>query len=231
MMQHRAPRKDLPEIPLRMRQLPIEARGYPVPWFVEWINGVPDFRVMDRRKWGLAIRFGNCWLCGEPVGVRRTFVIGPMCGITRTTNEPASHHECATFAAIACPFMTRPQAKYRTANLPDHQEAPGVPIFRNPGVTCLWTTREFNVFRVGGNSDPIGNPGQLIRIGEPTLVEWYAEGRRATYAEIMHSVETGLPLLEKPARDQDIAEHRGTECVDELHRQLQQFLQYLPAAP
>jgi len=100
MMQLRQPRKDLPEIPPRMRLLPIESRGYPVPWFVEWVDGKPDFRVMDRRKWGLAVRFGNCWLCGDPVGVRRTFVIGPMCGITRTTSEPANHHECASFAAI-----------------------------------------------------------------------------------------------------------------------------------
>jgi len=233
MMQLREPRKDLPEIPPRMKLLPIEARGYPVPWFVEWINGVPDFRVMDRRKWGLAVRFGNCWLCGEPVGVRRTFVIGPMCGITRTTSEPGNHHECATFAAIACPFMTRPQAKYRTAKLPETvKDAAGCPIDRNPGVTCLWTTREFNVFKAYA-----GNAGQLIRLGEPTCdegfrgVEFYAEGRRATRAEIMHSVETGLPMLEKPARDQDIAEHRGTECIDALHAQLARFLKYLPVGP
>jgi len=227
MMQLRQPRKDLPEIPVRMRLLPIEARGYPVPWFVEWINGVPDFRVIDRRKWGLAVRFGNCWLCGEPCGARRTFVIGPMCGITRTTSEPANHLECAQFAAIACPFMTRPQAKYRTANLPEkHTEAAGLPIDRNPGVTCLWTTREWNVFKAYG-----GNAGQLIRLGEPSEVAFYAEGRKATYAEIMHSVETGLPLLEKPARDQDIAEHRGTECIDALQEQLARFLKYLPAAP
>lgn len=225
MMQLRQPRKDLPPIPLRMRQLPIEARGYPVPWFVEWINGVPDFRVMDRRKWGLAIRFGNCWLCGEPVGAKRTFVIGPMCAINRTTSEPANHLECAEFAVRACPFMVRPNAKRRGANLPEDFVHPaGNHIERNSGVMCLWTTREFNVFRAH-----MGRSGQLIRIGEPTEVEWYAEGRKATRAEIMHSIDTGFPFLEKSAREQDLAEHRGTQMIDDLFAQMQEFLHLLPA--
>lgn len=225
MMQLREPRKDLPPIPPRMQLLPIEARGYPVPWFVEWINGVPDFRVMDRRKWGHAIRFGNCWLCGEPCGVSRTFVIGPMCAVTRTTSEPANHFECAEFAAKACPFMTLPRAKYRTANLPEkRQEAAGMPLDRNPGVTCLWTTREFSVFRAYG-----GNAGQLIHIGEPREVAWFCEGRTATRAEIWHSVETGLPLLEQSAREQEAAEHR-TDCLAALAEKVREFECYLPEA-
>jgi hypothetical protein len=219
-------REGLPPIPRRMQSLPVEARGYPVPWFVEWINGVPDFRVMDRRKWGLSLRFGHCWLCGEPVGASRTFVIGPMCGVTRTTSEPANHLECAEFAAKACPFMTLPRAKYRIAGLPSgHIEAAGMPIDRNPGVTCLWTTREFSVFRAHA-----GNEGQLIRIGEPRDVAWFCEGRSATRAEVWHSVETGLPLLEKAARDQEAAEHR-TDCMDALRATVQEFERYLPPAP
>lgn len=219
----RAPRSDLPPIPPRMQQLPIDARGYPVPWFVEWIRGEPDFRVMSRRKWGLAVRFGNCWLCGEPCGALRTFVIGPMCAVTRTTSEPANHIECAEFAAQACPFMTLPRAKYRKANLPaNHVEAPGLPSDRNPGVTCLWTTREFSVFRAYS-----GNTGQLIHLGEPREVGWFCEGRRATRREVWVSVEGGLPALEQSAREQEAAERRD-DCLDALHARVRLFAKYLP---
>lgn len=225
MMPIRALRQDLPPVPPRMQALPIEARGYPVPWFVQWIDGAPDFRVMDRRKWGLAIRFGNCWLCGEPCGVLRTFVIGPMCAVTRTTSEPANHLECAEFAATACPFMTLPKAKYRQSEkllAAGCVEAAGHPSDRNPGVTCLWTTREFSVFRAYG-----GNAGQLIHIGEPREVAWFCEGREATRTEVWRSVETALPALEQSARDQMAAEHR-TDCLDALAAKVREFEQYLP---
>lgn len=38
-----------------------------------------------------------------------------------------------------------------------------------------------------------------------------------------------LPLLEKAARDQDAAQHSGTECFDHLMRQLLAFQKFLPA--
>lgn len=230
--QLRQPRSDLPPIPERMRLLPIDARGYPVPWFVDWINGQPDFRVMDRRKWWLSIRFGDCWLCGEPVGKFKTFVIGPMCAVNRTTSEPGCHWACAEFAAMACPFMTLPRAQRRDANLPPHQHQAGFPLERNPGATCLWTTTLFELFDAQREAGPVpgANPGQLIRLGEPKSVHWYAEGRPATREEVWASIESGLPVLEDAARQQDEMEHRGQECRDELAKMLTAFQQYLPAA-
>jgi hypothetical protein len=234
MMPLRLPRKDLPPIPPRMQSLPVDGRGYPVPWFVEWINGLPDFRVMDRRKWGLAIRFGHCWLCGEPVGRQKTFVIGPMCAVNRTTSEPACHEDCAIFAATACPFLTLPKAKRRDANLPDHGPQPGFALERNPGATCLWTTTTFKLFNPGANEAARAQgagAGQLINLGDPTSpVRWYAEGRAATRAEVWFSIQTGLPALREVAEKQDAYQHSGTACVDYLDRQITEFQKYLPEA-
>jgi len=204
-----------------MRALPIEDRGYPVPWFVEWIDGRPDFRVMDRAKWTKAIRFGNCWLCGEPLGKLRTFVIGPMCGINRTTSEPPCHLECAEFAVTACPFMLLPQAKRRTANLPaDFAEPAGEHLDRNPGAMALWTTCEFSVFRVQAGGP--GNPGQLIHLGEPRTVAWYAHGRAATREEVLDSIAGGFPTLE------DMARSEGQHALDQLYSMRAIFSQWLP---
>ena len=93
---------DIP-IPPRMKRLAISEKGYIVPWFVAWIDGVQDFRVIDTPKLGHAIRGKRCWICGEPLGVNKAFLIGPMCAINRVISEPPSHRDCAVFSARSSP--------------------------------------------------------------------------------------------------------------------------------
>ena len=92
------PELNVDTMPDRIRRLPV-FRGYPVPWFVAWLeNGEPEFRAMDRAKWSRAIKDGLCWVCGERLGAHRVFVIGPMCGVNKTTSEPPCHAECAEWS-------------------------------------------------------------------------------------------------------------------------------------
>lgn len=191
-------RPNLPPLPDRMRHLPVH-RGYPVPFFVAWVNGEPDFRIMDGEKMPDAIRFGRCWLCGQSMGRYQTFVTGPMCGVSRTSAEPPSHLDCAEFAAKACPFLSMPKMDRREGGLPKVGMA-GISFPRNPGVTLLWTTRDWGVF-----GDGSGRP--LFRMGDPTRTQWFAEGRLATRAEVVASIESGLPSLRELARGPaDLAE-------------------------
>lgn len=195
--------------PLRMLGLPI-SRGYPVPWFVAWENGEPEFRAADGKKFRQAIREKLCWVCGGQLGRYMTFVLGPMCGATRTTAEPPCHRECAQYSARNCPFLSKPQMVRRENDMPaETVPAAGMPIKRNPGVTLLWTTRKYELFGDGSG-------GVLIKVGDPESMEWYCEGREATRAEVQHSVETGLPILAKVAAEQDAAENAG--AMDELLR-------------
>jgi hypothetical protein len=188
-------RKDLPPLPRRMQHLRIDDRGYPVPWFVAWIDGKPDFRVADGAKLAKALSGHNCWLCGEPVGRKATFVIGPMCAVNRTTAEPPCHHDCATYAATACPFLRLPKAKRNERNLPEAGKLPaGEMIKRNPGVTLLWTTESYTVRQY--------SDGILFTLhGEPVSVEWYAQGRPATREEVLESIDSGLPILQEHCAD------------------------------
>jgi hypothetical protein len=182
-------RKELPPLPDRLKALPI-ARGYPVPWFVAWVNGEPDFRVVDAKKLFVAIDQSRCWLCGEHRGRFGTFVVGPLGAINNISSEPPSHLECARFGAMACPFLVRPHAVRREAGLPEgSQEPAGTMIRRNPGVSLLLTSRDFHVISDGGRP--------LWQMGAPTRMEWLAEGRAATHEEVMHSIETGRPALDK----------------------------------
>lgn len=206
-------------VPPRMCHRPIDERGYTVPWFVEWINGKPDFRVMDRRKFYLAIKNRLCWLCGEKLGVFMTFCIGPMCVVNRITSEPPCHLECAEYAAKGCPFLTHPHAKYRTGKLPnDAQETPGM-LTHNPTACALYTTRSYRPRAV---NDGV-NEGVLLMLGEPESVTFWHKGRHATRDEAQAAMNVGLPHLRAAA------ESEGGDAPRVLDERLAYAQRYLPA--
>ncbi len=206
---------DIP-LPRRMKRLPVSPTGFVVPWFVAWVDGKPDFRIVREGGHADAYNRGLCWLCGEPRGVYGAFVIGPMCGINRVSSEPPSHRDCAEYAVRACPFLTRPSAVRNERGLEGAQEPGGVMIKRNPGVTLLWVTKSYRPFRVDN--------GVLFRIGDPTEVRFYAKGLPATRAEVEASVNSGIHLLEEPAKAE------GGAAVRELSRLRAQFDKFVVGA-
>jgi hypothetical protein len=205
-----------------MRTLPIDARGYPIPWFVAWVDTpagrVPEFRAADGEKRANAVRLRLCWVCGQPLGRWLAFVLGPMCTITRTTSEPPCHRECAVWSAENCPFLVEPRAVRRDDHMPIGVESPGgFAISRNPGVAAVWITRGFEWFNDGRGK-------WLITVGAADSVLWFCEGRAATRAEVDESVATGMPaLLSAAQRD-------GRFAVEELGKQAKRAEQWYPAA-
>lgn len=190
-------------MPDRIRRRPIDARGYPIPWFVEYINGKPDFRVIDGRKLVRAVKEKRCWICGERLGAYLAFTIGPMCALNRTISEPPAHRECADFSARVCPFLSLPKKTRDEEAMPaDAVEAAGIGLKRNPGAVCVWITKGYALMRVAN--------GILFRIGDPFEVHWYAHGRSATRAEVLESLDSGLPLLR--------AEEEGPDAIKELRK-------------
>lgn len=212
-------RPGLPPLPDRIKNLPISPKGYPTPWFVITMpDGTRDFRIADQVKRVRAVKERLCWLCGEKVGIHVSFVIGPMCAVNRNTSEPGCHRECAVFAATACPFLTLPKAQYREANLPKEKSMPVHAIPGNPGACCIWTTKTFKPYRAG--PDPID---WLIRLGEPTSVLWYCEGKPATREQIQKSLDERIHFLEEAAA-QD-----GPEGKAALAQYVDRAMKYLPA--
>lgn len=181
-------RHGLPRIPARIRALPVSDKGYPVPYFVQFIDGKPDFRVIDPTKFARCLVAECCWICGQPLGRHKVFVAGPVSGITRVSGEPASHYDCAVFAVQACPFLLLPRAQRRDANLPDAVRMNDGHIDRNPGVAMLWVCHVYQLWRP--NKSDV-----LIQMGEPLRIEWFAQGRRATRAEVEESLRTGMPMI------------------------------------
>lgn len=216
-------------MPLRIQRLTRDLRGFPVPWFVQFFDaqgqpceygyGTPDFRVADMRKLGKAVNQRRCWVCGEPMGQHRVFVIGPMCVINKVTSEPAVHRDCAEWSVRACPFLSKPRMRRNEKDLPEDGTSPaGIHIDRNPGVACLYETAYAKPFR-----PQHGGQGILFRLGDPERVDWYAEGRAATRAEVEESITTGFPLLER------LAQRDGAEAITELYAARDVAMKLLPA--
>ncbi|WLB66066.1 hypothetical protein QIH96_13240 [Bradyrhizobium japonicum] len=203
------------ELPERMQRLPIDERGFPVPYFVPWIDGKPEFRGFDGEKMVICVRHKRCWLCGEPLGKFMVFVIGPMCAVNRVSAEPPSHRECALYAVQACPFLTQPKMRRNEKDMPEHLEPAGLMLRRNPGCTLMWTTLKYSIFKDGRG-------GALFNVGDPERVEFFAEGRAATREEVMASIDSGMPTL------REMAERDGPDAVAELGQQYSKAMELVP---
>lgn len=207
-------------MPLGIQRLTVDTRGYPVPWFVDkaapYINGNPDFRIMDGAHLKSAIREKRCWVCGMKLRAGAfAFLAGPMCGVNRTSAEPPNHVECARWSAAACPFLSHPKRIRDERELPPSYSQAGLGIKRNPGVAMVWICEGYKTWRPP-------NGGVLFELGEPSRVEWVREGREATRAEVMESVETGLPLLLAEA-----TKDGATACF-QLGQMTERFLAFVP---
>lgn len=193
-------RSDLPPLTDRIAALPIDARGYPVPFFVQWIEdgkgvpagqGAPDFRIVDPVAMKACIMGSLCWVCGQKLGVHRAYVIGPMCAINRNSAEPPSHVECAEWSVKGCPFLSRPKMVRREDELSEKSmgNVAGIMIKRNPGVTLIWHVR--NALHIWND----GKGSVLFDVGEPESVRWFKEGRKATSEECIEAINTGIQSL------------------------------------
>jgi hypothetical protein len=213
---HAGARERIAAVPMpdRIRALPVDARGYPVPKFVEYRDGVPDFRIMDSRHLVSCVQRKICWVCGQPLGRNMSFAVGPMCIVNRTSAEPPSHLECVRYSAKVCPFLAIPAMRRIEHGLPEGHTQAGIGIKRNPGVICLWTVRAYKVWKSGG---------VLFDIGEPDSVEWWARGRAATREEVEASITSGMPILQK------MADEEGPGAQAELTRLYRRALPHLPA--
>lgn len=229
-------RRELEPLPAQMANLPLH-RGYPVPWFVEWIEGsgddmtacpigagAPEFRIMSHERLRTSVDEDRCWVCGGRLSSYRAFVIGPMCAVNLTSAEPPSHIECAEWSARNCPFLSRPHAHRRENGLPDGLTVTGGhAIKRNPGCCGVWVVhrRQHRIF-----SDRRG--GQLFNIGSPPeRVSWWAEGRAATREEVETSIKTGEPFLREQC-DLERTEALWQEAHAELDKYVARAVGWLP---
>lgn len=215
--------RDIP-LPDNMRELPVDRRGYPVPFFVarprpgeDW-----DFRVVHPRESVRALKEKLCWICGQRMGSKSAYVAGPMCCVTGTTAEPPAHLSCAEYAVLACPFLANPNMRRNEKDLDPDKWMPGVAIMHNPGVSGLLVTRD------PPRPFDDGRGNMLLKMGRPESITFYANRRKATRAEVMAAIDRGLNKLFEGVPEDQL---NDPVAQDHLAGQLRAVMRFLPPAP
>lgn len=108
-------RLDTP-IPDRMKHLPLDPRGYPIPSNVfRDKNGTPHFTINDELIRQTQIRDNLCPICGKKNSAGLWFVGGPLSAFhpQGAYNDLPMHKECAVYALKICPYLAMPSYHHR----------------------------------------------------------------------------------------------------------------------
>jgi hypothetical protein len=177
----------------RIKVLPRDSRGFPIPWFVKPEHDPPDFRVLRDNASFKAHNLNICWICGQSLGSFKAHVLGPMGALQRSTTEAACHKTCAEFAAVACPFIANPNMNRSPRALPE-----GTNTFEaeldNPTFFCIYVMK-------GAQHRYLSRQGNapVWHLQEPVEVYWYRKGKlldeeyvRTTLIQISQRLATRL---------------------------------------
>jgi hypothetical protein len=111
-------------IPTRMAHLPLDRRGYAIPWGV-YVDGAgrPQFTINDDVKREVALARDLCPICGNGLSRGRWFVGGPMSAFhdRGAYIDMPMHDECAHYALKVCPYLAVPS--WRKALAESHIKA------------------------------------------------------------------------------------------------------------
>lgn len=95
-------------MPSNIALLPLDKRGYPVPYIVQRdIHGLPVFTMNDAEKHAECLKKKKCPICGLRLSKELWFVGGPLSAFHPhgCYYDSAMHHECMTYALKVCPYL------------------------------------------------------------------------------------------------------------------------------
>ena len=98
-------------IPARMRYLPRDRRGYPIPFIVfRDTDRNPHFTINDDQRRAFVLKHDRCGICNHALFRGRWYVGGPASAFDPRGAylDPPMHHECAEYALQVCPYLAAP---------------------------------------------------------------------------------------------------------------------------
>lgn len=94
------------EIPKELSHLKLDPRGYPIPYFVPIIDGLPNFRFLHTEKQDNCFNRHLCPICGKKLNPDYSYIVtGPIGMKNQVSTDPAMHRVCAEFSMLACPHL------------------------------------------------------------------------------------------------------------------------------
>lgn len=93
-------------IPKELEHLRVDERGYPIPFFVGYHDGKPNFRYGDTFKRDICLAQKKCAICGKKLPRDFSYVItGPEGYANQIVSDAPMHRRCAEFTMDACPHI------------------------------------------------------------------------------------------------------------------------------
>jgi len=92
-------RAGLPALPVRMRALPKDAEGKPIPYLLTQVATKFESSLGPDLVLTTLCARKQCWLCGHQLGRYAAFVGEPVTSVTKISRTPPAHHDCAKYAA------------------------------------------------------------------------------------------------------------------------------------
>lgn len=164
--------RDIP-VPPRLQRRPVDPRGYPIPYTVPVVNGVPQFRTTDLHATSYCIKNHLCGMCGQELVGWIAVIGGPDEFSQKVFSDPGMHEECARYALEACPFLSNPDFRYQ-----EPKDVPGVVMLDNPlnekfrpdkiGFAVI---RKYEECRINSPGRSATTPGILV-VGKFYRMEW-----------------------------------------------------------
>jgi hypothetical protein len=171
-------------IPSRVRTLPVDSAGKPIPYFVQRDEfGKPVASTVDGARLIQCLRYHRCYFCGDLMGRTVAYHARVSTGVSRIVPEPAMHVDCAEWAA--CAFR---------------------PVIAEP--VLVWITSDgFQVLRMDER-------GALLRIGTPHTIKAFASNREATPSEVREALNRDLPKIRAIATQHNIPDRVEQQIRD-----------------
>lgn len=155
------------EIPDRMKKFPL-FHGFPVHYTV-FIgdDGIPDFKVVHEVRRIEALNKNLCALCGERMSAPYAFIGGPQCMNHHHFIDGPMHVECATYAAVTCPYLS--SVNHGHSKKPAKSDTPTVTEYKNvqfgrPDCMGLALTNSYKVVKLQGKTQ--------VKAGAWISIDW-----------------------------------------------------------
>ena len=171
------------EIPKRMRKLPRDKRGYPIPVTVLVDrDGRPHFTVHDHVARMRVLKADRCAICGKKQEAERWFVGGARSAfsIVGAYYDPPMHHECATYALQVCPYLAAPTYARRLDAKTIKPDEPGLVIVAEDRVI---DARPMVFVAVATTGQTVTTDNLIIPKTPYSKIEYWLHGTQLSQAE------------------------------------------------
>lgn len=135
-------------IPSFLKHPKVNKNGFPIPFFVGYVDGKPDFRLLDAKKQMYCIEQKLCAICGKKL-IKHSyyFISGPNGYTNKISTDPAMHRACAEYSLNVCPHLHIEKTTRRETGIEHLKQEQGAIMLDKPPMLLLVKADNFSKVR------------------------------------------------------------------------------------